>query len=287
METAKDMTGPAIRDAIEATKGFQGVSGTINLDQDHNAEKSGGRPRHHEERGEVRRRSSTRWLGVRRVLGLTALASRAPPAQRDNPSPACAHRVPAVPGDGCRWARSTRYRAGLHDGVRRAAAHQLRARRRVHAGCLLRAIYLANSLDLEAHVLGRAFIVYVGSMIIAAALGVADERFAHGRPASGARLTSLITAIGVSSLLEYGFQPPAIPGLGIPFPPRPLPALLPRAVHVLSHGSPSGAGSMLRRRNGSASCIFTQVHRVPDQVRDPRCARFRSTRRWPGSWAPT
>ena len=40
METAKDMTGPSLRDAIEATKGFQGVSGTINLDQDHNAVKS-------------------------------------------------------------------------------------------------------------------------------------------------------------------------------------------------------------------------------------------------------
>jgi branched-chain amino acid transport system substrate-binding protein len=40
MKRAKDMTGPSIRDAIEQTKGFQGVSGTINLDQDHNAVKS-------------------------------------------------------------------------------------------------------------------------------------------------------------------------------------------------------------------------------------------------------
>jgi branched-chain amino acid transport system substrate-binding protein len=40
METAKDLTGPSLRDAIEATKGFQGVSGTINLDADHNAVKS-------------------------------------------------------------------------------------------------------------------------------------------------------------------------------------------------------------------------------------------------------
>ena len=40
MQTAKDLTGPSIRDAIEATKGFQGVSGTINLDADHNAVKS-------------------------------------------------------------------------------------------------------------------------------------------------------------------------------------------------------------------------------------------------------
>ena len=40
METAKDLTGASLRDAIEGTKGFQGVSGTINLDADHNAVKS-------------------------------------------------------------------------------------------------------------------------------------------------------------------------------------------------------------------------------------------------------
>jgi branched-chain amino acid transport system substrate-binding protein len=36
MERAKDLTGPSIRDAIEETKGFQGVSGVITLDADHN-----------------------------------------------------------------------------------------------------------------------------------------------------------------------------------------------------------------------------------------------------------
>jgi branched-chain amino acid transport system substrate-binding protein len=40
MKRAKDVTGPSIRDAIEQTKGYQGVSGVINLDQDHNAVKS-------------------------------------------------------------------------------------------------------------------------------------------------------------------------------------------------------------------------------------------------------
>ncbi len=40
MEKAKDLTGPAIRDALEQTKGFQGVSGVITLDADHNAVKS-------------------------------------------------------------------------------------------------------------------------------------------------------------------------------------------------------------------------------------------------------
>jgi branched-chain amino acid transport system substrate-binding protein len=40
MERAKDLTGPSIRDAIEATTGFKAVSGVINLDADHNAVKS-------------------------------------------------------------------------------------------------------------------------------------------------------------------------------------------------------------------------------------------------------
>jgi len=40
MERAKDLTGPSIRDALEQTKGFQGVSGIITIDADHNAVKS-------------------------------------------------------------------------------------------------------------------------------------------------------------------------------------------------------------------------------------------------------
>ncbi|BDG09816.1 ABC transporter substrate-binding protein [Anaeromyxobacter paludicola] len=40
LESAKDLTGPSIRDAIEQTKGFKGVSGVITLDADHNAVKS-------------------------------------------------------------------------------------------------------------------------------------------------------------------------------------------------------------------------------------------------------
>ncbi len=37
---ATELTGPAVRDAIEATKGFPGVAGTITLDADHNPVKS-------------------------------------------------------------------------------------------------------------------------------------------------------------------------------------------------------------------------------------------------------
>ena len=40
MNRATDLTGPAIRDAIEETKDFQGVAGRISLDENHNAVKS-------------------------------------------------------------------------------------------------------------------------------------------------------------------------------------------------------------------------------------------------------
>jgi len=88
--------------------------------------------------------------------------------------------------------------------------------------------YLANAMDVGAHPsLGKAFVVFVGSMIICGLLGVAIERFAYRPLRQRARLTSLITAIGVSFLLEYGFQLPSIPGLGIPFPPGPTPRFFP------------------------------------------------------------
>jgi branched-chain amino acid transport system substrate-binding protein len=40
LSRAKDLSGPAVRDAIEQTKGFPGVTGTITLDADHNPVKS-------------------------------------------------------------------------------------------------------------------------------------------------------------------------------------------------------------------------------------------------------
>ena len=39
MERAKDLSGKSIRDAMEQTKGFQGVTGVITIDADHNAVK--------------------------------------------------------------------------------------------------------------------------------------------------------------------------------------------------------------------------------------------------------
>jgi branched-chain amino acid transport system substrate-binding protein len=39
MERARDLSGPALRDAIAATRDFQGVTGVISIDADHNAVK--------------------------------------------------------------------------------------------------------------------------------------------------------------------------------------------------------------------------------------------------------
>ncbi|MEO7190241.1 MAG: branched-chain amino acid ABC transporter permease [Vicinamibacterales bacterium] len=67
--------------------------------------------------------------------------------------------------------------------------------------------YLANALNLDANpsVLW-AVLVTVGSMGICAAIGILIERLAYRPVRHHSRLTSLITAIGVSLLLEYGGQ---------------------------------------------------------------------------------
>src|SRR4051812_31776420 len=67
--------------------------------------------------------------------------------------------------------------------------------------------YLATalSLDAEPSILGT-IAVTIGAMAICALIGVAIERLAYRPVRHHSRLTSLITAIGVSLLLEYGGQ---------------------------------------------------------------------------------
>jgi branched-chain amino acid transport system permease protein len=67
--------------------------------------------------------------------------------------------------------------------------------------------YLANAMGLDAHpsVLG-AIAVTIGSMILCAVAGILIERLAYRPVRHHSRLTSLITAIGVSLFLEYGGQ---------------------------------------------------------------------------------
>jgi branched-chain amino acid transport system permease protein len=67
--------------------------------------------------------------------------------------------------------------------------------------------FLANALQLDANpsVLWAIFVT-IGSMVLCAMAGILIERFAYRPVRHHSRLTSLITAIGVSLLLEYGGQ---------------------------------------------------------------------------------
>ena len=67
--------------------------------------------------------------------------------------------------------------------------------------------FLANALELDANpsIVG-AVIVTIGAMVICALIGVLIERLAYRPVRHHSRLTALITAIGVSLLLEYGGQ---------------------------------------------------------------------------------
>jgi branched-chain amino acid transport system permease protein len=90
-------------------------------------------------------------------------------------------------------------------------------------------LYMSQALGVEERPsFAKAAVVFAGSMTICAVLGVAIERFAYRPLRHRARLTSLITAIGVSFLLEYGFQLPAVVGRGpTAFPPGPTPRYFP------------------------------------------------------------
>jgi branched-chain amino acid transport system permease protein len=89
-------------------------------------------------------------------------------------------------------------------------------------------LYIAQLLDVDEHPsLAKAAIVFVGSMAVCGALGVTIERFAYRPLRHRPRLTALITAIGVSFLLEYGFQLPPISDARIAFPPGPTPRFFP------------------------------------------------------------
>jgi branched-chain amino acid transport system permease protein len=88
--------------------------------------------------------------------------------------------------------------------------------------------YLSHALGVSQRPsIASAVVVFFGSMIVCGILGVVIERFAYRPLRHRARLTSLITAIGVSFLLEYGFQLPSI-SYTFPFPPGPTPRFFPQ-----------------------------------------------------------
>jgi branched-chain amino acid transport system permease protein len=101
--------------------------------------------------------------------------------------------------------------------------------------------YLARLLGFDqpggSYLLLRATLVTLGAMAVCGALGWLIERAAYRPLRSRPRLTSLITAIGVSFLLEYGFQLQPWGFMPIEFPPGPtprfFPELLPRTLMPL------------------------------------------------------
>jgi branched-chain amino acid transport system permease protein len=73
----------------------------------------------------------------------------------------------------------------------------------------------------------RAFTVTAAAMVVCGLLGYVIERFAYRPLRNRPRLTALITAIGVSFLLEFGFQ---IHFVGWAFPPGPTPRIFPTLI---------------------------------------------------------
>jgi branched-chain amino acid transport system permease protein len=67
-------------------------------------------------------------------------------------------------------------------------------------------------------------LVLVGAMVVCSAVGFAIEQLAYRPLRNSPRITSLITAIGVSMFLEFGGQHPAVFGPT----PQPFPDMLPR-----------------------------------------------------------
>lgn len=90
------------------------------------------------------------------------------------------------------------------------------------------AFYIANALGVaESPTLGKTLAAFTGSMAACASIGYLIERLAYRPLREQPRLTALITAIGVSFLLEYGFQLAPFSGLSIEFPPGPTPRFFP------------------------------------------------------------
>ncbi len=93
--------------------------------------------------------------------------------------------------------------------------------------------YLGTKLGTgEGSSVAGAALVTLGAMAICGALGYVIERFAYRPLRHRPRLTALITAIGVSFLLEYGFQLSPIIRSPIEFPPGPSPRFFPELLQL-------------------------------------------------------
>ncbi len=91
-------------------------------------------------------------------------------------------------------------------------------------------LYLGRFLGIDAAHISfyKTVVIFLSSMIICAVLGIAIERFAYRPLRNRPRLNALITAIGVSMLLEYGFQLHGFQvSKSLTFPPGPTPNVFP------------------------------------------------------------
>jgi branched-chain amino acid transport system permease protein len=97
--------------------------------------------------------------------------------------------------------------------------------------------YLSRKLQGKEPSLTSALIVMLGAMIACAILGIVIERFAYRPVRRASRLTLLITAIGVSLLIENVAQlnlTPMIPGWIFGPDPKFFPSLAPRADFIVA-----------------------------------------------------
>lgn len=215
IERAKSLSGADIRDAIAQTKNFDGVTGRITIDEHHNA---------------VKPAVVVKVEGGALTFQATIAPSHEDPANPDPPAP----REPA---------RATNLKlelvTDLINGLSLGAMYALIALGYTMVYGVLKLInfahsdvmmlgaftgyYASRALDVVARPAAwKVLAVFLLSMAVCALIGFMIERLAY-RPLRGRpRLTALITAIGVSLLLENGGQLPIVFGSA----PRSFPELI-------------------------------------------------------------
>ena len=167
---------------------------------------AGLRGRHRQDHASIQRatRARPRWCSRSRAASSSSTAR----CRRASPARARLGAVPPAAPQRDRLGQHLRPdRARLHDGVRRAQADQLRPRRGVHGrrdgGLLRRARARLRGASRRSRGCSRCS---CSRWPRAALLGALIERVAYRPLRNAPRLASLITAIGISLLLQNGGQ---------------------------------------------------------------------------------
>ena len=177
MTRAADLSGPAVARRHRRHQGLPGRHRHHHHRREPQRREAGGGDRRREQGREVRGHG----LAVASSAARAAVPRRPAPARSRRFPPR--DRVPPAPGQR-RLARDHLRpdRAGLHDGLRRPEAHQLRPRRRLHGGGLRRLLPGRSPARGRAaqHHARKAFVVTAGSMArLRAARATLIERFAY------------------------------------------------------------------------------------------------------------